>query len=190
MALDLLKVLDGFDSQMFPGSKCGVDLCVVKNRNGYHAQYCHPRRNARESYTIFIPGLKKSLEESKITAIFRERGQEIIPIPEAEQVDLSLRNKIVVVAAHEVRHRMQFCLGRKIKPFNPWTYRFARSKLLRQIGKFVHLLMKHQRVCMRRDRVKASHIRKCTNSIEFDSNVIELLAIQRLRQIKKRSNVP
>lgn len=96
---------------------------------------------------------------------------------------VSMRNKIIAIAAHEVRHRMQYRFPH-LRQFNAWTRHRAPDAFFRVITKYVYLLHVAERRICRKEGESERCIRSKTNPLEFDAKVIETAFIHRLDKLE------
>lgn len=190
IALDLFAVLASLDQALFPGNIAGIEMCLVPSRKKFYAQYCKPVKGRRkEHYTIFVPGQHDLWKEDSKIVFIEENGRRVTVRPAEERRKLTRKEFAVTTAVHEVRHRLQFRYGRRLKKFNAWTWKQAKHPLLRKLGKFVYHLNDEQRRLMIRDGIRKQFARKRTNSEEFDSILVEYLVLHRLPGIRSRDDI-
>ncbi|MES2215839.1 MAG: hypothetical protein V4481_00900 [Patescibacteria group bacterium] len=176
LSVAIFTHLATLDTLLFPAKPARIEMCRVQHRGGFDAQYSKPGGGHREHFAIFVPGLHESWQRS------------VCELPCDGRSKMTMSRFALIIAVHELRHRLQFRL-KGLRKFNAWNYTKASSSFVRRVGRFVQLVVRHERKKMRKDGWPASFIRRRTNTDEFDALVIEYVLTHHPRRIRSRKRI-
>ena len=192
-ALALQHFIGGVHRIAFPGA--AVKIVLSPTESSYRAGYSRER----DEYSIWVKNLAAAAKRDgrNKKACLIEYGESVRPLwarrfirrtigfwQKCMRKDRTRNEVLLLIAAHEVRHRMQA----KLSGFRMFS---ADSKggdpFLRRIIRLVEACFANTRQAMKRDGKTAAFIELRTNAEEFDSNVIEELLLHRMSDAMSRS---
>lgn len=176
--LGLEKRISFLDRKIFPENPADINF-ALKRKSKDFAGFIIPEKDddKERSYQIVVKGLARFLEKERNeeVAIFGLDGK----CKNEKQYSLEF-----LIAAHEVRHRVQRDKG--IKQFSPEDAKLVKDQLLSNIIKFCEILFKEREKNYRKENKPEEFIRKKLSPKEFDAMVIERFIGNKLNEIPKR----
>lgn len=176
VALAMLVCLEALDRLVFPENPATINFSIRKHRFGYPIVY-HPNKDTETRYSIYLDGIAGFFQEEK------KGGGLYIPMGSKNQfrpIKPTLKELLVHIAAHEVRHRVQHdCF---LKKFSPRSANLIRDGLLKLIIEFEGLVFEESRKIYIRENRSKAYIKDRTNRKEFDASVIERLVAKMIHR--------
>jgi len=175
IAARLASAIALLDSLVFPysnGETFEIGFNHKREAENF-AEYRPRTRKEKDGYLIFTRGLFEKLsEEAEHYYLFdSNRGFSSLSNSSFEG-GCSLDEMIVSVAAHEVRHKLQFNrpeLGR----FSRRGISLIRAPLVRAVVYFEHSVFRERRKIYIKEERPKSFIRRKLSRIEFDAHVVD-----------------
>lgn len=199
IALEICALISVFDQIIFSSDDpCRVEFNVGKKRQGSKnkvetwASYTPRKKGREERYTINVAGLERIYRSKCRKRFLKIAGKKVSVLQKDGKNCREAVSRDVwaaTVAAHEVRHRIQFRRPDAVRMFTSRTWRKVRDPLLENISRFVHYWFKYQRRDMRKDGASEEIIAKMTNRLEFDAAVIETLVAQCPSSLKSEKSI-
>lgn len=100
-ALKLMSCIVFFDSQFFFRRSTSFKFIPEKDKRGFLAAYCCRTKRQKEGYCIFVEGLHREINFCN-SMILNKEG-----ILVTRRIGMFFDWRIIAVAIHEVRHRLQ-----------------------------------------------------------------------------------
>ncbi len=172
-----------FDGLVFPKHQwCSkIQLSPKPHKDAIVAEYMRGDSKDGERYIIYVPGLYASMAKTWATTwFFPKVGRGFVLPKNIRKMKPSLEERIISIAAREVRHRMQS--HKLIRPFSPKVLNQERNPLLKLLLKFAINFYRRRRDQMKKEGKSPGQIRKRVNRKEFDATIIEELILHKIRE--------
>lgn len=177
LAIELMACIGAIDKAAFGKRDILLEFFVTQDESNedLFACYCSPKDNPRESYGVWVGGLyqgiTKQLRHEKL----------ILPDCPIKKAPLATKEEFLLgVGVHEVRHRLQY--HKRVEMFvSSDTEHFKEP--MRKVCRWIReLLSSRKRIEAPTKKDPQRFLAYCDNPDEFDANVVQDFACQRLHQ--------
>lgn len=168
LALAIMVRLETLDGMVFPENPVTINFSIKRHRFGYVAGH-FPDKSSETRYNIYLCGLVASLKEWKNSKSLWIPGNR----KDRRLVRLTWDELLVSIAAHEVRHRVQF--DYPLRKFSPRSSSLVKDEPLRSIIEFNELEFEERYKIYIREKKSKTFISERINRKEFDASTIERL---------------
>ena len=157
IAFEIAERIKTLDRIIFPEKPRPFCFVLKESHPGQSATYGPDKADDEErSYSIILENLSKNLIEEKMVVRGRKYTWEEL---------------LMALAAHEVRHRLQF--NSSIRRFSPEAANSVDDRFLRDVIRLVGLEFNRKRQILNERGATKEYIEHVLDPLEFDAEVIE-----------------
>lgn len=132
----------------------------------------------KDGYQIYARGISDLIEKRGALMCFTKKGKVVRITRFKEKRRHSLEETLIGIAAHEVRHRLQY--HRLIRQLGKKDINICKDKRLVRVIKFTDLVFKEERKIYREKRRPEWSIKKRTKASELDARIVEEIVKNRI----------
>lgn len=177
MAFNVALRISVLDEMVFPEEEetCRITF-IYALRNSY--DFCTVYDRGRDLYLIFVNGIDEFVRKVKNAEqpIITEKDGKVT----LKALRLTWKEIFMMVAVHEIRHRLQKKFP--ISKFSPKSSRYVKDRTLKELIDFLKFESEEQKKRYIRKGKSQTFIRRFFNRIEFDAKVVEYLVLSKIHR--------
>ncbi len=178
-ALHLMACIVTLDLGLFPQKDrvLSLDFVARKHKFGRIADYRSKGKCQEEGYTVFAEDISRNIN-NPVWKVLRVDSAGRILDDYADAPMASFEARMIGIAAHEVRHRLQ--RHRRVRMFSPRDIDACGDEFLRTFIEFASKELERDKQLYLEEKKSGAFIRSMTRPCELDARIIEELVVSKI----------